>query len=195
MEGDSCQLPHVDECPNFYPRPPGGGRRWGLFCYFKLRVFLSTPSGWRATLKADVLVEGIKISIHALRVEGDQNNIIHLPPPSGYFYPRPPGGGRRLVSAPTVSAACDFYPRPPGGGRPGSGRHYQRFYEISIHALRVEGDEQKLNLRCPIAVISIHALRVEGDSWLQGVFKTDWTISIHALRVEGDCGAGLSCAP
>ena len=34
--------------------------------------FLSTPSGWRATQKPSELVEMlVKISIHALRVEGD----------------------------------------------------------------------------------------------------------------------------
>ena len=33
--------------------------------------------------------------------------------------------------------------------------------------------------------ISIHALRVEGDDFIQGIFTGNW-ISIHALRVEGD---------
>ena len=56
------------------------------------------------------------ISIHALRVEGDahQNRINKSLP---YFYPRPPGGGRRRV----VIKAHDPI-------------------SISIHALRVEGD-------------------------------------------------------
>ena len=56
--------------------------------------FLSTPSGWRATFGA---------------AQGAYS--------SQYFYPRPPGGGRR------ISSEC----RPFGGA-------------ISIHALRVEGD-------------------------------------------------------
>ena len=37
------------------------------------------------------------ISIHALRVEGDPARL-GLPPVPGYFYPRPPGGGRRIYS-------------------------------------------------------------------------------------------------
>ena len=34
-------------------------------------VFLSTPSGWRATAEAAEKAAAQKISIHALRVEGD----------------------------------------------------------------------------------------------------------------------------
>ena len=102
----------------------------------------------------------LKISIHALRVEGDK--LKNCPPVTGvYFYPRPPGGGRQAKKLPSgnwrvflstpsgwratcfLFTACRtsryFYPRPPGGGRPSV------FLQacsalISIHALRVEGD-------------------------------------------------------
>ena len=37
---------------NFYPRPPDGGRHSIHFAKFKTKTFLSTPSGWRATLNA-----------------------------------------------------------------------------------------------------------------------------------------------
>ena len=82
-----------DEPPNFYPRPPGGGRhdaRVGLplknaflstpsgwrATHFQTfpgssRIFLSTPSGWRATRFSRANLPADKISIHALRVEGD----------------------------------------------------------------------------------------------------------------------------
>ena len=56
---------------------------------------------------------------------------------------------------------------------------------ISIHALREEGD-------CPVRVgdlrdieISIHALREEGDYRLPAIPHRQ-LISIHALREEGD---------
>ena len=56
---------------HFYPRPPGGGRRLQhAFCRQSAR-FLSTPSGWRATIAARPKARGHPISIHALRVEGD----------------------------------------------------------------------------------------------------------------------------
>ena len=40
----------------------------------ELIQFLSTPSGWRATWIVLVLFDRVSISIHALRVEGDSKN-------------------------------------------------------------------------------------------------------------------------
>ena len=146
-------------------------------------VFLSTPSGWRATIHRVYFLLYQLISIHALRVEGDVGvfgiNAIafaFLSTPSGwratrpctfsrsrncYFYPRPPGGGRPILSI-LYRNRLHFYPRPPGGGRlvmllthltcvrflstPSGWRatdHKADKYDakgISIHALRVEGD-------------------------------------------------------
>ena len=57
-------------------------------------LFLSTPSGWRATAAAVAEpAAALDISIHALRVEGDRHFEIALVPVIN-FYPRPPGGGR-----------------------------------------------------------------------------------------------------
>ena len=56
--------------------------------------FLSTPSARRATLHGHEQRVGVVISIHALREEGDvllfQQILLQ-----GYFYPRPPRGGRQ----------------------------------------------------------------------------------------------------
>ena len=57
---------------NFYPRPPGGGRPPQSRCTCRgHQGFLSTPSGWRATYGGAQIVAADRISIHALRVEGD----------------------------------------------------------------------------------------------------------------------------
>ena len=82
----------------------------------QLPVFLSTPSGWRATRDIWDIRDAETISIHALRVEGD------------------------LVLCGSIAAGCDFYPRPPGGGRPAAVADPSAALAISIHALRVEGD-------------------------------------------------------
>ena len=80
----------------------------------------------------------IKISIHALREEGDAP-LLEPPEVKKYFYPRPPRGGRlraagqhrqhhiflstpsarRATAAATATTATSthFYPRPPRGGR------------------------------------------------------------------------------
>ena len=106
------------------------------------------------------LREKIEISIHALREEGDP---LQSPPCAllSNFYPRPPRGGRRVPRT-RRPQPVHFYPRPPRGGRhtsvpslsqawiflstPSARRatvHTQQPLwerEISIHALREEGD-------------------------------------------------------
>ena len=107
--------PHVK---NFYPRPPWGGR----------------PEERQGQAKTD------RISIHALRGEGDGSRVL-LDRDKPNFYPRPPWGGRPELGPAFVSwdlisihalrgegdAGCAgigqrprlyFYPRPPWGGRP-----------------------------------------------------------------------------
>ena len=56
---------------NFYPRPPRGGRHDLVTVVHITREFLSTPSARRATSLTSVLWGCSKISIHALREEGD----------------------------------------------------------------------------------------------------------------------------
>ena len=236
----------------FYPRPPRGGRLTGWLNQNNNSGFLSTPSARRATtaFPASSLITKISIhalreegdivrrydaptrhsiSIHALREEGDPSDkrrgkgveviSIHalreegdcclsmtssagklfLSTPSarratpctpsapisrGYFYPRPPRGGRRIpldhvhqvqgflstpsarratrtihsprslctfLSTPSArratafqpslaGASFYFYPRPPRGGRHRQHGRRSSGAEISIHALREEGD-------------------------------------------------------
>ena len=120
---------HGITLPFFYPRPPRGGRRH----HPRLR------SG------------GQKISIHALREEGDTAKkstelapVEFLSTPSArratiwqssedrlilYFYPRPPRGGRRLIQR-IPCPINHFYPRPPRGGRPGWGLTFDAVNEF-----------------------------------------------------------------
>ena len=99
------------------------------------------------------------------------------------FNPRPPRGGR-LYSIIPHSLPRYFNPRPPRGGRRQSQRIYMTRCQISIHALRGEGDDIFVK-HTRFSAISIHALRGEGD-----IHDTDFNawklISIHALRGEGD---------
>ena len=102
--------------PNFYPRPPRGGRPSGPSETSPLEVFLSTPSARRATAAEIFWQELAKTSIHALREEGDLLPCI-----------RPP-----LVVQISIHALREEGDS--GGGW--KGRHR----DISIHALREEGD-------------------------------------------------------
>ena len=59
---------------NFNPRPPRGERRvLPLLCMLH-KIFQSTPSARRATIRHEDAKEVGKISIHALREEGDKGS-------------------------------------------------------------------------------------------------------------------------
>ena len=147
----------------FYPRPPGGGRR-DRAAYIGLlsNQFLSTPSGWRATGNYSGAASGYGFlstpsGWRATRSISSLLSVkVFLSTPSGWrattprltaaaqardFYPRPPGGGR-LISGSQPPPRRYFYPRPPGGGRLPRLIEKAPVIIISIHALRVEGDEQ-----------------------------------------------------
>ena len=81
-----------------------------------------------------------RISIHALREEGD-GEVENKPWMPENFYPRPPRGGRRQKR-----------------------KSRQILQSISIHALREEGDVITPLTHTTDRIISIHALREEGDS-------------------------------
>ena len=121
------------------------------------------------------------LSNHALRVEGDLG-CRPVTKEGNYFYPRPPGGGRPLTYLGMYQArSLNFYPRPPGGGR-----HYAynpkilEAFEISIHALRVEGDSNAVDRDAQVVLyISIHALRVEGDVNLHYSFSSSYPFHFY----------------
>ena len=103
-----------------------------------LNTFLSTPSARRATRHDLARVVQRPISIHALREEGD---ILLAQTRSGksYFYPRPPRGGRpsRL---PKTYTEYIFLSTPSARRATKELWETKRKRQISIHALREEGD-------------------------------------------------------
>ena len=102
-------------------------------------LFLSTPSARRATHQRALERTAIKISIHALREEGDKSACTNLAE-AGNFYPRPPRGGRRLQEIDARKKARKFLSTP--SARRATYIEYVllKHLEISIHALREEGD-------------------------------------------------------
>ena len=66
-----------------------------------------------------------------------------------------------------------------------SAEQRENYLEISIHALRGEGDSGFIRAR-QFFKISIHALRGEGDVVRVKADPLEVFISIHALRGEGD---------
>ena len=194
VEGDCGSVSARHLLPDFYPRPPGGGRPHRRTRRGSSRIFLSTPSGWRATVRPERRAALCPISIHALRVEGDSFCFV-CSTLSANFYPRPPGGGRQGVYMDNKDKLVKFLSTPSGwratqkADKPGDVDT-----GISIHALRVEGDAAAGTAQKVKKIdISIHALRVEGDKGAAERYHRAF-ISIHALRVEGDRSARFSCA-
>ena len=193
---------------NFYPRPPRGGRQRGCGEPQGSNQFLSTPSARRATdVKATAYNKAL-ISIHALREEGDVC----------WLYIR--FVAKRFLSTPSARRATstyrfdsgkvfNFYPRPPRGGRRAEAAK-NRAWQISIHALREEGDSAHLaksGLKLyfyprpprggrhhrPYSQylqqnISIHALREEGDhTFFRDTFFTNVFLSTPSARRATSC--------
>ena len=162
VEGNGSRFYRPAPYRNFYPRPPGGGRHLLALPLPSTSEFLSTPSGWRATAlfeQRKVLVLGI--SIHALRVEGDQ------------------------LSRDCYHCALAFLSTPSGWRATTEGQIDSLSLTISIHALRVEGDSAS---SAPIAMPAAFLSTPSG--WRATAFGcgsgAENAISIHALRVEGD---------
>ena len=147
-------------------------------------AFLSTPSARRATYLLTVPPTSIKISIHALREEGDDvgvDDVVHI----ARFLSTPSARRATRASSTATSTCSYFYPRPPRGGRPDRFPPLSQTGGISIHALREEGDTvsgytkaQVLKFLSTPSARRATCMRQEQNSSI--------CISIHALREEGD---------
>ena len=87
-------------------------------------------------------VSSRRISIHALREEGDavtNVNRTHVKD----FYPRPPRGGRQVDRSGRVVTRV-FLSTPSARRATSSGAEERGLCVISIHALREEGDTSRL---------------------------------------------------
>ena len=90
------------------------------------------------------VIAKVFISIHALREEGDIK-IGHSHSTIRLFQSTPSARRATMINMSQVVQTSDFNPRPPRGGRLPDTTIAQEVQKISIHALREEGDETKVN--------------------------------------------------
>ena len=138
-EGDDGQFVlHFYSLPNFYPRPPRGGRLISPVTSLPASDFYPRPprGGRRCHLQKSLLF--LVISTHALREEGDPADQCR--------------DGLLAISTHALREEGD-----PRGERP------RPHDDISTHALREEGDGTDTASNCWSTEISTHALREEGD--------------------------------
>ena len=124
---------------HFYPRPPRGGRR----------VFLDED-------QSDIL-----ISIHALREEGDRVRFLRSSQRHN-FYPRPPRGGRLLVRVCTMLLV--IFLSTPSARRATSYLPGTAIVDLFLSTPSARRATARQGQSCGRTQISIHALREEGDS-------------------------------
>ena len=168
-EGDVMPFADHLRLINFYPRPPRGGR--------------PDESATEELIRA--------ISIHALREEGDKDDRLSGNP-NQIFLSTP--SARRATWSLCRNHRRDsyFYPRPPRGGRPPPHSPYLFFKNISIHALREEGDSLTTAHTSPGRYFYPRPPRGGRHGRADG--REDGSeISIHALREEGDRGDPCLC--
>ena len=124
-------------------------------------IFLSTPSARRATHPALRRHRILRISIHALREEGDLLTCCSR-------------SSRQCISIHALREEGDF-----------RSRVLHRFCPISIHALREEGDGTPMpGNGAPSAFLSTPSARRATPDRFRA--EQAQAISIHALREEGD---------
>ena len=168
--------------PNFYPRPPRGGRPAQL-ARASAAEAISIHALREEGDRTDTYFAGMpRISIHALREEGDflrgQSSCARA-----NFYPRPPRGGRRH-SGGSYRQRTDFYPRPPRGGRPNGLVAFANGY---IFLSTPSAKRATRCLSCHLfnfTFLSTPSARRATSSAPGSSSST--MISIHALREEGD---------
>ena len=124
-----------------------------------------------------------KISIHSLRVEGDEG-IDSLSGNSDYFNPLPPCGGR-LVGFSGRCPAVQFQSTPSVWRETGNIDVIVNSNRISIHSLRVEGDARCGRLRQRQSQFQ-STPSVWRETLAFAAIRMAIKISIHSLRVEGD---------
>ena len=149
----------------FYPRPPRGGRHRLPPKISIVYAFLSTPSARRATRCTGTRTSG---------------GTSFLSTPSA----RRATPGLRRPSLPI----SDFYPRPPRGGRLVVDHAVKGRTDISIHALREEGDRGHGVGEGGRADFYPRPPR-GGRPKKPAGSSLGRPISIHALREEGDHGS------
>mgnify|MGYP007014002579 CR=1 FL=1 len=211
-EGDI--RPPAPCCPGryFYPRPPRGGRRGAASASAVTKNFYPRPPRGGRPGRARDPVPRERISIHALREEGD---LVSCCTRRGVMsFLSTPSARRATIPATTgPTSSSYFYPRPPRGGRRGAGQSGLMLLSISIHALREEGDPRPsppsdgtpwhfyprpprggrpIRQRCRCrkdGFLSTPSARRATDAGIDYT-RLSW-ISIHALREEGDAQGTL----
>ena len=181
-EGDQVSAAHREQHGDFYPRPPRGGRPFREHTQSKPLIFLSTPSARRATQTRSTVTPRARISIHALREEGDQHGCrgrghcvisIHALREEGDYS----SGINRVATVLFLSTPSARRATPEHRNSPG-------VHRISIHALREEGDLKATRSQRPAGVFlsTPSARRATAKTETKSLFSNKLYNILHEFR-------------
>ena len=201
---------------HFYPRPPRGGRPFSRLVPPSVSIFLSTSPAWGTTQVIQRQSGLACISIHVPRV-GDDFHRLCVRAAGEYFYPRPPRGGRPVLTAArsrgkiflstspawgTTMAPCHlltsialFLSTSPAWGTtctwPPGAWPLRNFYPRPPRGGRPKASAARSGCHC----ISIHVPRVGDDPRPSRKRRGRAYISIHVPRVGDDRAMGRYQCP
>ena len=144
MEGDDKKNGGGLRVQNFNPLPPHGGRRNTAAHRHNQHRFQSTPSAWRETTTVSQMPWRKIISIHSLRMEGDQLEYTNWR--KRKIFQSTPSAWRETERVGEWETELYPFQSTPSAWRETAGTPKpKRRFSISIHSLRMEGDvRQKL---------------------------------------------------
>ena len=170
----------------FYPRPPRGGRHYRLvkLAEFEEHFYPRPPRGGRRP-QAMVKRHKTRISIHALREEGDR--MLWPTELKRHKFLSTPSARRATPSIANLSTMVPFLSTPSARrATPPSTDPECSAGRISIHALREEGDLSSDHASTPGRIHFYPRPPRGGRPVRPGTCHCGVFISIHALREEGD---------
>ena len=138
MEGDGIRVKDTSTSTNFNPLPPHGGRLILSCVNMQVPKFQSTPSAWRETRQQKPPENSTIISIHSLRMEGDQS--IRRSCWTIWTFQSTPSAWRETLSSVPVYRLQGFQSTPSAWRETKKHLKVLDVLHISIHSLRMEGD-------------------------------------------------------
>ena len=129
------------------------------------------------------------ISIH-VPLAGDDGPCVGVSQSGGYFYPRPPCGGRHSLPRPRHRVR-HFYPRPPCGGRRGGIKTAAGRDRISIH-VPLAGDDSSRQSATATPTYFYPRPPCGGRQIRKSAYNARKKISIHVPLAGDDSSSSLS---
>ena len=171
---------------DFYPRPPRGGRRLYRHSQADVVNFYPRPPQGGRPLQFPLVRTDDVISIHALREEGDRQPLRGGTPPQRFLSTPSARRATLAVLVESVKPLAEFLSTPSARRATTQAlARDQRRFDISIHALREEGDYSLTGTA--LSASDFYPRPPRGGRPLEPQQREQvCRISIHALREEGD---------